>query len=170
MKIRVEVGDVLTFPADVLISTANPWLNLSGGVNGAILTTCGSVIQDELHSHLKSLGVSAIPAGSVVRSLASKLPFKHILHAVAIDPFYDSSIAIVRATVVKAFEMAVESGAATISTPTLATGYGPMSIEDFGHAVGPLVHDSRFVDLAVVIVVRSDDDARILRNAIANSS
>ena len=36
MNVSVGVGDVLDASADVLISTANPWLNMSGGVNGAI--------------------------------------------------------------------------------------------------------------------------------------
>ena len=36
MNVVVTVGDVLDAAADVLISTANPWLNMSGGVNGAI--------------------------------------------------------------------------------------------------------------------------------------
>ena len=39
MNVVVTVGDVLDAAADVLISTANPWLNMSGGVNGAILRT-----------------------------------------------------------------------------------------------------------------------------------
>jgi len=33
MDIQVKVGDVLDEQADVLICTANPWLNMSGGVN-----------------------------------------------------------------------------------------------------------------------------------------
>ena len=41
MKIDVVVGDVLRTPADVLVSTANPWLNLSGGVNGAVREATG---------------------------------------------------------------------------------------------------------------------------------
>ncbi|WP_246112754.1 macro domain-containing protein [Allorhodopirellula solitaria] len=49
MHIRIEVGNVLKKSADVLISTANPWLNLSGGVDGAILSAVGPAIQDELH-------------------------------------------------------------------------------------------------------------------------
>ena len=36
MNVVVTVGDVLDAAADVLISTANPWLNMSGGANGAI--------------------------------------------------------------------------------------------------------------------------------------
>ena len=33
MEIDVLVGNVLDVPADVLISTANPWLQMTGGVN-----------------------------------------------------------------------------------------------------------------------------------------
>ena len=127
MQINTIVGDVLEARADVLISTANPWLNLSGGVNGAILTQAGQTIQDELHAHLIQQNASAVPAGSVVQSKAGVLPFRFILHAVAIDPFYDSSIELVRRTVETAFEMAVHRDARTISMPTLATGYRPGS-------------------------------------------
>ena len=96
MQINIQVGDVLEVAADVLISTANPWLNLSGGVNGAILSAVGPTIQEELHAYLKSQGISAVPAGTVVQSNAGNLPFDCILHAVAIDPFYDSSVVLVR--------------------------------------------------------------------------
>ena len=37
MNVSVLVGDVLDVPADVLISTANPWLQMTGGVNLAII-------------------------------------------------------------------------------------------------------------------------------------
>ena len=53
MKIIIKVGDVLSEPADVLISTANPWLNLSGGVNGAIREAVGPDLQTELHEREK---------------------------------------------------------------------------------------------------------------------
>uniref|UniRef100_UPI00119D4167 macro domain-containing protein n=1 Tax=Stieleria neptunia TaxID=2527979 RepID=UPI00119D4167 len=77
----------------------NPGLNLSGGVNGAILNATGPKIQEELHSFLKQKGTSAVPAGTVVPTEAGSLPFRCILHAVAIDPFYDSSVQLIRRTV-----------------------------------------------------------------------
>ena len=95
MNVVVTVGDVLDAAADVLISIANPWLNMPGGVNGAICER-EPAIQFELRDHLESVGESAIPACSVVRTSAGNLPFSHIIHAVAIDPFYDSSPQIVR--------------------------------------------------------------------------
>lgn len=169
MKISVEVGDVLTVAADVLISTANPWLNLSGGVNGAILSTVGPSIQEELHDHLKSQGLSAVPAGTVVRSTAGDLPFDCILHAVAIDPFYDSSVELVRRTVATALDFAVESGAKAISMPTLATGYGRMSIASFGTAIAPLASEPRYDGLALTIVVRSEEHRTELLEAISGT-
>ena len=167
MQINIQVGDVLEAAADVLISTANPWLNLSGGVNGAILSAVGPTLQEELHGYLKNQGISAVPAGTVVQSNAGNLPFDCILHAVAIDPFYDSSVDLVRQTLVAALDLAIKAGAKTISTPTLATGYGPMSIADFGTAVAPLTNEPRFDGLSLTIVVRSETHRSELSEAIS---
>lgn len=166
MQVEIKVGDVLQCPADVLISTANPWLNLSGGVNGAILSSAGPTIQDELHSYLKSLGISAVAAGTVVKSGAGNLPFQCILHAVAIDPFYDSSIDLVGQTLRTALAMVIERGAQTVASPTLATGYGPLTIPDFGRAISPLLSDSKFDAITLTIVVRSEEHRGELQKAI----
>lgn len=169
MKIIIKVGDVLSVPADVLISTANPWLNLSGGVNGAIREAVGPDLQTELHEFLKQQGTSTLPAGTVVRSNAYTLPFIHILHAVAIDPFYDSSIDIVKLTFEKALQMAIELQAATVSSPTLATGYGPMSIGDFASAIAPVLKKSSLENLTLSLVVRREDHAIELQEALCKA-
>ncbi len=123
MKIKIRVGDVLSEPADVLISTANPWLNLSGGVNGAIREAVGPDLQTELHELLKQQGMSALPAGNVVRSNAYTLPFKHILHAVrlTLSTILPQTF---RATFARALDMVLELQALTVSSPTLATAMG----------------------------------------------
>lgn len=169
MKIVIKVGDVLREPADVLISTANPWLNLSGGVNGAIREIVGPDLQTELHAALKQHGTSALPAGTVVRSNAYTLPFRHILHAVAIDPFYDSSRDILRLTFEKAMQMAMELQALTVSSPTLATGYGPMSVSDFGSAVASVLKKSSLENLTLSLVVRREDHAIELQEALCKA-
>jgi len=169
MKIIIKVGDVLIEPADVLISTANPWLNLSGGVNGAIREAVGPDLQTELHELMKQQGMSALPAGTVVRSNAYTLPFKHILHAVAIDPFYDSTKDLVRATFARALDMALELQALTVSSPTLATGYGPMSVSDFGSAVASVLKKSSLENLTLSLVVRREDHAIELQEALCKA-
>ncbi|MGY8770282.1 MAG: macro domain-containing protein [Pirellulales bacterium] len=153
MNVKILIGNVLDQAADVLISTANPWLNLSGGVNGAILACKGETIQAELHTYLKSKGLTAVPAGTVIQTSAGSLPFHHILHAVAIDPFYDSSIQLVEQTLNTAFELADSLGAKSISTPTLATGYGPLTIEAFAQAFKKVIQGNQFDFDAISIVV-----------------
>lgn len=170
MQISFTIGDVLETQADVLISSANPWLNLSGGVGGAILEATGPEIQAELHTYLKHNGKSAVAAGTVIPSRAGDLPFRHILHAVAIDPFYDSSTEVVRLTVERAFELAVQLGANSVSMPALATGYGPLSVTEFAEAIHPLLNDSRFQELVVSIVVRSDERMSELEPALWRQS
>ncbi len=167
MNVVVTVGDVLDAAADVLISTANPWLNMSGGVNGAIRERAPD-IQSELRSHLESIGESAVPAGTVVRTSAGPLPFAHIIHAVAIDPFYDSSHQIVADTLTAAFNLVVSLNAKSVSLPTLATGYGPMSIDAFARAFADSVL-GRFPIDTVTIVVRSDETAATINSVIASA-
>lgn len=166
MQVTIKVGDVLTAAADVLISTANPWLNLSGGVNGAIREAVGSDLQIELHEYLKQRGLSAVPAGTVVRSNAYSLPFRHILHAVAIDPFYDSSAKVVETAFGKALELALKLQSLTVSSPTLATGYGPISVAEFGTAIAPVLIRNNLAKMSLTLVVRQPDNARELYEAL----
>jgi len=162
--VQISIGDVLTTPADVLISTANPWLNMSGGVNAAIRERDPS-IQDELRACLQKLDKSAVPAGTVVATSAGNLPFSHILHAVAIDPFYDSSVEIVAATMESAFTQARALSAHSVSMPTLATGYGHLSVEDFGRALVRVMAAPPIIQ-RLTVVVRSTENADILRRLI----
>jgi O-acetyl-ADP-ribose deacetylase (regulator of RNase III) len=134
MNVEVLVGNVLDVPADVLIATANPWLQMTGGVNLAIIVRPrGEDVYEELQRYLREAGRRYVEAGTVVRTGPGSLAVKHILHAVAIDRSYDSSVELVAATIVTALTQARELGARTVSVPALATGFGPLSIEEFGH-------------------------------------
>ena len=164
MDVQLKVGDVLQVAADVLISTANPWLNLSGGVNGAVHSICPQ-IQEELHTYLKEAGKSAVPGGTVVQTSARELPFQHVLHAVAIDPFYDSSPELVAETLCTALKMASLLNARTVSMPTLATGYGPLSIKDFAIAMA----ESKIQEFdleTLFVVVRNEENASVIRGVL----
>ena len=165
MNVEVTVGDVLNLAGDALISTANPWLNMSGGVNGAI-RECEPDIQSELYGYLESIGKTAIPAGSVVRTSAGSLPFSHIIHAVAIDPFYETTHQIVIDTLSAALDLAVSLNAKSVVMPTLATGYGPMSINAFAHAFDDVANSNFPID-KLTIVVRSKESAAEVNSVLA---
>jgi O-acetyl-ADP-ribose deacetylase (regulator of RNase III) len=164
MKCSVKVGDVLDELADVLICPANPWLNLSGGVNGAILMRGGQAVQDELHSHLRKAGRTAVEAGTVVCSGPGPLHVKHILHAVAIDPFYGSSVELVEKTLETALGMAQSLGAKLVSMPMLATGFGPLDAHQFANALSPVLRRDWAPVEQFIVVVRRDEDAEIVKS------
>jgi O-acetyl-ADP-ribose deacetylase len=168
-EIAVKVGDLLDEVADVVVSTANPWLKMSGGVNGAILLRGGEVIQEELRAYLRDCGRSAVQPGSVVVTGPGPLRAKHLLHAVAIDPFYDSSIEIVRQTVECVLKTARRLGAKTVAMPALATGYGHLSMEQFAEGFS-LAADAVGVDWSpiehLIVVVRKPENADTIRRLV----
>jgi O-acetyl-ADP-ribose deacetylase (regulator of RNase III) len=168
MEVEVLVGDVLGVPADVLISTANPWLQMTGGVNlKIILRPRGEFVQEELQRHLRAAGRRYVEPGTVVRTGPGSLPVKHILHAVSIDPSYESSVGLVAETIVTALRQARELEARTVTIPALATGFGPLSMEEFAAALGRATARDWAPLEVLKVVLRHEEDADRVRAALA---
>jgi O-acetyl-ADP-ribose deacetylase (regulator of RNase III) len=168
MKIDVLVGDVLQLTADVLVSTANPWLQMTGGVNLAIiLRPRGERVHEDLQRHLPATGRRMVPPGTVVRTGPGSLPVKHVLHAVAIDPSYDSSVDLVASTIVTALTQARELGARSVSMPALATGFGPLSMTDFATALLQATRRDWSPIETLTVVLRDEEDADAVRAVLA---
>lgn len=167
MKVDVLVGDILDVPADVLISTANPWLQMRGGVNlKIILRPKGELVHDELQAHLRASGGRFVEAGTVVRTGPGSLPVKHILHAVSIDPSYDSSVDLVARTLRRALGMARDLGARAVTVPALATGFGPLSMEEFAEAAALVTREGWAPLETLKLVLLKQQDAEIVRRAV----
>lgn len=166
MIVEIQTGNVIAVPADVLISTANPWLQMTGGVNLAIMVRPqGELVYEELQRHLRTSGKRMVDPGTVVCTGPGSLPVMKILHAVAIDPSYDSSVGLVASTIVKALTQARELGARVITIPSLATGFGPLSIEDFADALKQaLARDWSPIE-KLKVVLKTDEDAQKMRHA-----
>jgi O-acetyl-ADP-ribose deacetylase (regulator of RNase III) len=170
MEVDVLVGDVLDVPADVLIATANPWLQMTGGVNlKIILRPQGEFVHEELQAHRRATGRRYVEPGTVVRTGPGSLPVRHILHAVAVTPSYESSVELVADTVVRALAQACELGARVVSIPALATGFGPLSMEEFATALSQALERdwSRLERLKVVLL--REEDAATVRGVLAGS-
>jgi len=150
-----------------LICPANPWLNMSGGVNGALLQRGGQAVQDELHALLKSSGRRAVEAGTVVATGPGPLAVKWIVHAVAIDPFYDSSVDLVARTIAAALDRIVELGERTVVMPMLATGYGRLTTRDFGAALARIQKKDWPAIDRLTVVVRSNNHLKILSDSLS---
>src|SRR5262245_48026286 len=167
MVIDVLVGDVLDVPADVLISTANPWLQMTGGVNlGIMVRPRGEVVYEELQSYLRSSGRRHVDPGTVVRTGPGSLPVKAILHAVAIDRSYDSSVELVAQTVVTALGQARELDAQVVTLPALATGFGPLSVDDFAAALRQAVERDWTPLETLIVVLKQEEDVEKVRRVL----
>ena len=55
MKVTFKVGDIIEEATDGLVCSGNVQLNMSGGVNGALLQGGGTAMQSALHGYLKGL-------------------------------------------------------------------------------------------------------------------
>ncbi len=131
-------GDVLESEADALICSANPQLNLSGGVGGAILLRYGEAMQNELHAKLRTAGLPYLNPGAAVATSPCGTKYRTVIHAVAIDGFYDTSPVIIRQAYLSAFALAVQHNCRTIAATCLACGYGRATPETFLLAVREL--------------------------------
>ena len=132
--------DILDRPADVLVLSGNPQLNLSGGAGGSFLLRYGNEMQNQLHQFLKSTGKQQVARGDVVQMPSCGSPYDAVLHAVGIDVFYDSNTDVVTDTITKSLEIAAQLSAKTVAMAAIATGYGRMSMNDSATAIRPLTH------------------------------
>src|SRR5579871_3379930 len=163
---QVRHGNILDQPADVLVCSANVLLNLSGGVGGEILRRCGLPAQEELHGYLHRQARKYVAQGEVVQTLPHGLPFKAILHAVAIDGFYQTTPAIVRDVTDKCLHASAAIGARSVSLTALATGYGRLPMRKFADAIAPLLTREYGSVTEVGICVKSRDEATDLAEAL----
>ena len=110
MKILIKSGDIVDESVDILVSTANPWLTMSGGVNGELLHRGGESIQVELEAYLEKVGAKCVPQGTIIESSGGPFQYKCILHAVGIDAFYHSSIEVIETLLLECIEIASSKG------------------------------------------------------------
>ncbi len=163
-------GDILDHPADVLVCSANVFLNLSGGVGGAILLRIGTAMQQELHQHLAKSQKRFVERGEIVATAPHGLQFKTVLHAVAVDGFYRTSPEVVRTVVDKCLARAAALGAKSVSLTALATGYGRLSMDGFAKAIAPL-QKAEYPPLELILIcVRNGSDEADLNAAMAEHS
>lgn len=127
----VRHTDLLDIAADGLLCSANPSLNLSGGIGGAILLRYGSEMQTFLHEQLRTRGVRAVPPGTVILSPPFGLSHRAVAHAVAIDVFYETNADLIWSTYQTAFAQLSAAGCRSVAASCLGCGYGRFSASDF---------------------------------------
>jgi O-acetyl-ADP-ribose deacetylase (regulator of RNase III) len=167
MRVTVKVGNIVDERVDVLVSTGNVQLNMSGGVNGELLLRGGRALQEELHHHLRERKIRYVAPGTVLKLDPGPFPFKSVLYAVAVDAWYESSVDLARQTIETAMGMASEMGAASVALPALATGYGNLKVEEFGRALREALEAEYPGVQELRVVVRREDQAAAIRKEIS---
>lgn len=170
MIISLSVGIVLEVPADVLIVPANPWLSMSSGINADILARCGMQIQEELNEYLSECGLKSVSAATVVPTTAPGLPFRHLVHAVAVDGFEQTNRTMVTKTLTAAFKLSDAFTASSVTLPPIATGYGPLSIGEFGLALAAAADTQKYFCETIKLVLQDDEDKEELQSALEDYS
>ena len=122
MRFFLQQANILDIHADVLICSANVCLNLTGGVGADIVHRYGNQMQSDLHIQIADRTPRCAWQGEVFTVQTDGLPYKAVLHAVAVDPMYHSSVDIITQTVYKAFGIADEFAAKTVALTALASG------------------------------------------------
>ena len=158
MRWRVRHGDILDVAADVLVCSANPFLTLSGGVGGALLLRYGASLQTGLNDYLARQGRRYLVRGSIVVTRPPNTPYAAVIHAVAVDGFYESSPEVITEVVRAALRAAADCGARVVALTALATGYGRLSIGQFAQGLLAVVAEDFPPIRDVVVGVRASDD------------
>jgi O-acetyl-ADP-ribose deacetylase len=84
--------------------------------------------------------------------------FRTVIHAVAVDGLYQTSIEVVSQVVRKSLNEASNRHAKKVALVALATGFGPLIMSDFGCSLRALKSEQFPPIEQVVVVVTSDDD------------
>lgn len=138
----LKAGSILDEPADVLICSANPHLTLSGGVGADLLARYGTSMQEALSKIVTARDPHYLRQGEIAVYEGKEIPYRAILHAVAIDGWYESSPKVIETVVRKSFAMAAGFGARRVTLTALATGFGHLSLAEFAAGLSPLMNEA----------------------------
>jgi O-acetyl-ADP-ribose deacetylase (regulator of RNase III) len=111
------------------------------GTGGAIREAGGWVIQEECRKIIDAADRARrqrwLAPGSAVLTGAGTLPFRGIIHAVAIDAFHDSTPAIIRNCVRNALDLVagLSPPIERLGMPVFASGHGKLAFDDSLYAM-----------------------------------
>lgn len=156
MKLFLKQGNILDVEADILVCSANISLTMTGGVGADITKRYGTQMQHELHSILRKRRPHFAHQGEVVTVRPPGLPYKAVIHAVAVDPLYQSSPEVIEFIMEKVFSSAQSFDAEKIALTALATGFGNLSLEEFAEGLRPHLN-KEYPPLKEIVICQIED-------------
>lgn len=163
---HVVNADILDLAADGLICSANPSLNLSGGVGGAFALRFGSAMQEHLHRYLRESNRRFVQPGNAVVAPSCGSPYAAVAHAVAIDAFYDTNATLIFKTYCDALGQLAKKGCRNIVAACLGCGYGRCSPSEFRKAIQNLIAEPFDVIENVTLVTTNAELAELIADIL----
>jgi O-acetyl-ADP-ribose deacetylase len=122
--LALEFGDITTSKADVLVSSDDFYLTMSGGVSAAIRRAAGQQIILE--------AAKKVPAklGDVIVTGAGSLPAKHVFHAITIADGKAIAGDVVTLATRRSLTLLKALGLSSIAFPTIGAGAAGFSLQD----------------------------------------
>ncbi len=117
-EVSLQMGDILEFEVDAVVSPANNDLILGGGVSGAVRRVAGDEIQQACNK------LAPIPLGEAVVTPAFALKCKHVIHAAVMPLGLWADAGSVRRAVANSLKRAEERGLKSLALPAVGTGAG----------------------------------------------
>ncbi len=129
MSIRVQIGDLTCFPADVIVNAANAQLAGGGGVDGALHRAAGPKMLEECRVF------RGCPTGDAVITGAFELPAQHVVHCVG--PIWrggaEGEPELLARTHQRALELARGVNATSVAFPAISCGVYGYPVELAAH-------------------------------------
>jgi O-acetyl-ADP-ribose deacetylase (regulator of RNase III) len=125
-RLTLCFGDITTSGAEVLVSSDDGMLTMSGGVSAAIRRAAGEAVKIDAAKHIP------VPLGDVVVTFAGALKAHYVFHAITI-PARGETIApreIIRRTTSRCIALLDEMNLSSIAFPAIGTGLAGFSLED----------------------------------------
>ena len=136
-QLTLEFGDITTSNAQVLVSSDDYYLTMSGGVSAAIRIAGGNAIVLD--------ATKKVPAalGDVVVTTAGTLPAQYIFHAVTIGPsdVEMSPEEVVKQTTQRCMQLIDTLGLYSIAFPAIGAGSAGFSYEDVAVQMAEVIVD-----------------------------
>src|SRR6202158_118654 len=123
-KIVFMQGDLTEMDVDAIVNAANNFLQLGGGVAGAIRRTGGEAIQRECDA------IGTIPIGGAAITSGGNLRARHVIHSASMQLGGETTARALRTSTAHSLRIASERQLRSIAFPAVGTGIAGFPVSE----------------------------------------
>jgi O-acetyl-ADP-ribose deacetylase len=152
-KIEIRLGSIATIRVDAVVTPANSFGYMGGGVAMAIKQMGGQEIEDEAIFH------APIQVGAAVVTTAGALACKRVIHAPTMhEPAERTDPHKVACAVEAALELADKEGCRSVAMPGMGTGIGGLDKAEAAKAMIGAIKKMRFQNIEKIFLTDIDEE------------